>query len=266
MSLGIVIKGPEGLVLAAESRITLTADYGKSQIPVNFDNATKLLSFSNPNCAVGAVTYGLAAIGLRAAHSFIPEFESELPEERLKIEDFANRLSEFFLNQWEKEMHSDYSGPPMTFVVSGFDEDEPYGKVYLFEIPNKPTPEPRNPGEADFGITWGGQHEFVNRLLMGYDPTLIQYLEDKNLINQELDSLIKSLQMNIPLAAMALQDCVDLALFFIRTTINGQKLTVGIRGCGGPIDVATITRNEGLKFIQQKNVHGETKDGRNRYE
>lgn len=80
MSLGIVIKGPEGLVLASESRITLTADDGKNKIPVNFDNAKKVLSFSNPNCAVGVVTYGLAAIGLRAAHSFIPEFESKLPK------------------------------------------------------------------------------------------------------------------------------------------------------------------------------------------
>jgi hypothetical protein len=65
--------------------------------------------------------------------------------------------------------------------------------------------------------------------------------------------------MNIPLEAMPLQDCVDLAIFFIRTTIDAQKLTVGIRGCGGPIDVATITRREGLKFIPQKKVYGEKK-------
>lgn len=257
MSLGIVIKGPEGLVLAAESRITLTTDEGEQTIPVNFDNATKLLSFSDPNCAVGVVTYGLAAIGLRAAHSFIPEFESKLPEERLKIEDFATKLSDFFMEQWKNEMPPDYSGPAMTFVVAGFDENQPYGKVFLFEIPNNPVPEPRNPDANQFGITWGGQREIVDRLIMGIDPKLTEYLKAQNIIDTEFNNILQDLQMKIPLAAMPLQDCVDLAIFFIRTTITAQQLTVGIRGCGGPIDVATITRREGLKFIQKKHITGE---------
>ena len=64
-------------------------------------------------------------------------------------------------------------------------------------------------------------------------------------------------QMPAPIQAMALQDCVDLAIFFVRTTIAAQALTVGIRGCGGPIDVATITRDGGLSFVQQKQLRGE---------
>jgi hypothetical protein len=58
--------------------------------------------------------------------------------------------------------------------------------------------------------------------------------------------------MPLPIDVMALQDYIDLATFFIRTTISGQRLTVGIRGCGGPIDVAAITRNNGLQFILKK--------------
>jgi len=63
--------------------------------------------------------------------------------------------------------------------------------------------------------------------------------------------------MSIPLQAMGLQDCVDLAGLFVRTTIEAQRLAVGIRGCGGPIDIATITRSEGFRFVQRKQVHGE---------
>lgn len=258
MSLGIVIKGPEGLVLAAESRITIGALDGLQKIPVNFDNATKLLSFNEPNCAVGAVTYGLAAIGTRPAHGYISEFESKLSKKkRLAIKDFATELSDFFMDQWKDNMPDDYSGPPMTFVVGGFDNDDPYGKVFLFEIPYQPKPEQRNQESTEFGITWGGQREFVDRLLMGVDPFIIDYLGSKGVITPELQNILDNLQMKIPLAAMALQDCVDLAIFFIRTTINAQQLSVGIRGCGGPIDVAIITRNEGLKFIQRKEIKGE---------
>src|SRR5207249_1518933 len=96
-------KAPEGLVLAAESRVTLTATppAGGNTLYVSFDNATKLLSFSEPNTAVGAVTYGQAAIGLRTAQSFIPEFEAALPDDRLATADFARILSDFFVAQWK---------------------------------------------------------------------------------------------------------------------------------------------------------------------
>ena len=81
MSLGIVIKGPEGIVLAADSRVTLTATRpGNPPMEINFDNATKLLTFGDTHKYVAAVTYGSAVIGLRTAHSFIPELQGALPE------------------------------------------------------------------------------------------------------------------------------------------------------------------------------------------
>ena len=86
MSLGIAFKGPEGIVLAADSRVTLTAQIqtGKTKelLPSTFDNATKLLQVTGHNY-VGVVTYGLGAMGEkepRVAHSFMPEFEKHLDE------------------------------------------------------------------------------------------------------------------------------------------------------------------------------------------
>ena len=269
MSLGIVIKGPEGLVLAAESRVTLRAQRDGEQLHVNFDNATKLLSFSEPNKDIGVVTYGQAAIGWRTAHSFAPEFEAQLPNDGLSVGDFAQKLSDFFMKQWQSVMPTDYQGPSMTFVVGGFNqretnsEKEPYGRVFLIEIPQKPDPVEQNPGQSQFGIVWGGQREFVDRLIQGYDHRLLEIvsgaldleLEQVQALTQEFSQL----QMQIPLAAMPLQDCVDLAIFFIRTTIGAQSLTVGIRGCGGPIDVAIITRRRGLEFIQRKKIVGDNR-------
>jgi len=260
MSLGIVIKGPEGLVLAADSRVTLAARTPQGVIHVNYDNATKLLSFSEPHNYVGAVTYGQAAIGLRTANSYLPEFESSLVPSRLPIAEFAKKLSDFFAEQWAKEMPSDYSGPNMTFVVGGFDEGEPYGRVFLFEIPRHPEPQPQH--DNGFGITWGGQRQIVDRLMQGFDEQLIQVVaREINLQEEQQHSLYQvlrqELQLPVPIQAMALQDCVDLAIFFLRTTIWAQKLTVGIRGVGGAIDVAIITRREGFQFIQQKAIKAE---------
>ena len=69
MSLGIAFKGPEGIVLAADSRVTLNAQGQNPQgqvfiLPSTFDNATKLLKIKNENYKfVGAITYGAGSIG-----------------------------------------------------------------------------------------------------------------------------------------------------------------------------------------------------------
>jgi len=263
MSLGVVIKGSEGVVLAADSRVTVEARRPDGvPLVVNFDNATKLLSFSRPHTYVGAVTYGAAVVGSRTAHSFVPEFELTLPEEHLTIEDFASRLSRFFMERWREVMPSDYRGANMSFVVGGYDPGAAYGSVLLFEIPGRPQPEPKNAGSQSFGMTWGGQPEVVTRLIYGYDPGILPIVRQKlNLDDQQLNdlrgTLTEHLQFRIPYQVLPLQDCVDLATFLVRTTITAQSLWVGVRGVGGPIDVATITRTNGLEWVQRKTIRGE---------
>lgn len=269
MSLGIVIKGPEGIVLAADSRVTLGTKLPTGDIfHVTFDNATKLLSFDDSdansfNSHIGAVTYGQAVIGNtnRTVHSYLPEFESTLPKERLPIPEFAQKLSDFYKEQWEKFPIKDYKGPNIVFVVAGYNADEHFGRTFLFEIPGAPNLEERNPGPDQFGITWGGQREFVDRIVQGYDERVLDIIIETLKLNPDAKPNLKTalgpLSMQLPLQMLPLQDCVDLAIFFLRTTIDAQRLTVGLRGVGGPVDVATITRSEGFKFIQRKQIVGE---------
>ena len=105
MSLAVVFKSAEGIVLAADSRVTLTATSRSAEdrevVPAFYDNATKLLKVNGQNY-VAAVTYGLGALGVsepRTAHSFLPEFEAALTKDkigRLSVGNFAQRLSDFF--------------------------------------------------------------------------------------------------------------------------------------------------------------------------
>src|SRR5665213_2384821 len=159
MSLGITIKGPEGIILAAESRVTLqVAAPGQPPVINTFDNATKLFDLRGLNNFVGVVTYGLAAIGQRTAHSFAPELEAFLKSKgyseekakvgRVSVEQVAKDLSDFYMEQWKTaKMPEPFPGPPMTFIVSGFNDDEPYGRVYVLEIPARPTPQERSPNQ-----------------------------------------------------------------------------------------------------------------------
>jgi hypothetical protein len=241
-------------------------------VPATFDNATKLLRVTGQQY-VGAVTYGVGALGEklpRTAHSFIPEFEAELGkkngEERLGVQAFAKELSDFFLRQWEAQ-GMPMKPPPgndMVFLVGGYDKDEPYGRVFEVYIPSRPEPLERHPNE--FGITWGGQREYTDRLITGFDPNLPGLLQrELNLTDEQREKLRAQLQGRlqapIPFQFLPLQDCVNLSILLIRTTIAIQGFLVGIRGVGGSIDIATITRTEGLKPIQLKRVMGELNYG-----
>lgn len=261
MSFGIAIKGAEGVVLAADSRVTLTAQReGQLPLAVNFDNATKLLGFSEPHNYVGVVTYGGAVIGLRTPHSFVPELEVELEgKKRLAVEDYARAIRDFFLAQWHKVMPSDYAGPPITFIVGGYDKGAAYGRIFLVDIPYSPEPVEQNPGDTNFGMTWGGQLQIASRIIHGYDPAIPEILRselelDDKKVGELLQKFKQKLEFSIPYQVLPLQDCVDLAAFMVQTTMDAQGLAIGLRGVGGPIDVAIITRTNGLKYVRRKSI------------
>jgi hypothetical protein len=269
VSLGIAFKGPEGIVLAADSRVTLTAQVQLPNqppmfVPSTFDNATKLLRVQGQS-HVGAVTYGAGAIGLmepRTAHSYMPELEQELKDaERLSVQEFADRLSQFFLAKWQAQNMPTGSND-MVFLVGGYDLGGTYGKVFEIYIPSRPTPREWHGGTGEFGLVWGGQREYADRLIHGYDgqlPALAKAflgLDDQR--SEELRLHLQThLQAPVPFGFLPLQDSIDFAIFLIRTTMVMQHWLVGVRGVGGKIDVAVITQTDGFNEIQKKKLGGE---------
>ena len=143
MSLVVAVKGTEGIVLAADSRVTLTSQAGW---PIPYDNATKLLTLRAPHDWIGALTYGTATIGGRTPHSLMPEFELTLSPDRLTILEYARAVSAFFQDQWTASGQDPASG--MThFYVGGYSPQQPYGEIYYFAIPQYPDPVERSPND-----------------------------------------------------------------------------------------------------------------------
>jgi len=168
------------------------------------------------------------------------------------------------MDQYAGRMPQDYSGPDMVFLAGGYDEDAPYGRVFEIGIPSRPEPKEWHAGQGEFGPVWGGQLEYANRLIHGYAPNLLsivqEFLELSDDRKEQLENHLRSaLNIRIPYQFLPLQDCVDLSIFLVQTTIAIQRFIVGVRGVGGAIDVATITRTEGFKPIQQKMIVGEAK-------
>jgi hypothetical protein len=267
VTLAVVFKGPEGIALAADSRVTLRTQAPGSQDVIfsYFDNATKLLEVEGQD-HVGAVMYGMAAIGNppRTVAGYITEFEEELKSStdgRLAVADIAARLGQFYTQQWrEAGMPDPVPGTgvdPLHFLVAGFDQGEPYGRVYQVSVPMAPEPAEQYPG--GFGPIWGGQLEFAGRLLSGVDPRAAAIAKEHlNLTDEQEKSLqeewARRLTLAIPGQFLSLQDCVDLSAFLVTMTSAVQTWTTQVRGVGGAVDVATITRTEGFRAIQRKKI------------
>ena len=271
MSLAIAFKSSEGIVLAADSRVTLTGTKQTgNQVEVThsyYDNATKLFNV-NGQKDIGVVTYGTGVIlsqGIpRTVHSYLPEFESQLARrgaERIDVDIFASRLGKFFLRKW-KEAGMPEQSEPMIFLVGGYNENIPFGKLYQVSIPASPNPVEYHSNPGEFGITFGGQMNTVQRLLNGFDAKLLNAakeildLDDSQAGTLE-EGLKERLGGEILYQVLPLQDSVNLAILLVRTTIEFQNLSFGQRGVGGSIDVATITPADGFNFVQKKTLVGE---------
>ncbi len=275
MSLGIAFKVPEGIVLAADSRVTL---FGQTSvrdqpllIPAKFDHATKLLRIkTDAHQFVGAITFGAGAIGQRqprTANSFLPEFERVVGQERLSVDEFARRLGTFFVEKWNEGGMPENPSPneSMFFFVGGYNTDEAYGHLYQLMVPGAPEPVEILPDT--FGALWGGQREITDRIIQGFDPKVPAVAQDLLGIapgdhRETLGAELKErLQLPIPWQFLPLQDCVNLAIFLVRATITLQQFLVDVRGVGGAVDVAAITRTGGFDAIQVKEITGERPRG-----
>jgi len=150
MSLGLVVKVPEGLVLAAESRVTVTVadkETGTPRGQAAYDNTTKLFSFNDPHDSIGVVTYGQAFIGNRTAYGYFTEFNEQLSEqhpERISVYDFAKELSQFFKAKWDATPPppppAGMIQEPISFLIAGYNENEVNGRKYAVVIPDSPEP------------------------------------------------------------------------------------------------------------------------------
>jgi hypothetical protein len=80
---------------------------------------------------------------------------------------------------------------------------------------------------------------------------------DKDIIGKQL----RSLEYVIQWGTMTLQDAIDFCTLMIETTSAIQRFSDGIKanpgdlpGVGGPVEILTITPEEGFKWVRKKKI------------
>jgi 20S proteasome alpha/beta subunit len=257
LTIAICVWVPEGVVIASESRQVYKNP--KNSYKVVSDKAQKVFQLSP---RAGGITCGLAYIGDKSILSLVEEFKASRRADldKLSTKELATELGRYLDKKYKNE--EPISGPDtewnlITLILAGYDEA---GNRQILEcsVPGASVIEIGN--RKDCGMTWRGQSDVVTRLINGFDPRINKL----SWFRPEYLADLEALNYNILLQALTMQDAIDFAVFLIRTTIDTQRFTDGIKmdlgevaGTGGPIDIAVLRPNEGFSWVKRKQLMAE---------
>ncbi|MBQ4448375.1 MAG: hypothetical protein II897_08840 [Clostridia bacterium] len=211
MSIMCTVYVPEGIVLAADSRMTgsmmIKTPDGKTQPQGMFtmsDNAQKVFLLSKVK--VGISSCGLAVLDGKTVSDYLRIFEIEEVSKQDTVTDVAKKLWTYAFKYF----------PKAHFFVCGYEEEEPF----VYDVAKELKRINMDNGRIRYASTWSGEQEAVTKLLNSQPPTPI----DHNM--------------------MPLRDAIDFADFLIDVTIKLQRFEMKPKVCGGGIDILVLTKDD----------------------
>jgi hypothetical protein len=120
-------------------------------------------------------------------------------------------------------------------------------------LPKATVPVRVRPDET-VGASWRGVSLPFTRLYTGIDPRVEQILVGLGVNQTVLEGLKKSiaqqLTTKIAFEGMPIQDAIAFCKFIIDTTIGSAQYEIGVASCGGPVNIAVITRG-GFEWVSK---------------
>jgi hypothetical protein len=250
MTIVVGVAAPDGLILAADSRMTYAPHGGRGRTRVGSDSTQKVFSVWD---RFGVACYGAGFVKDKTVTGQMSDFEASFGEPQGDVEQFASELEAFFAARMGRR--STAAGKPwesgeerrLGFLVAGYDVSG-VGRLLDVRVPEPGGAAifPSGPSTENIGATWRGQDDVLNRLMAGFDSDLLK--ASKVHVPPVLDKALAEFEYSI-LPPITTQDAVDCAVFLIRTTIGMQRFCDGTRalpgrvpGCGGPIRVLNVAR------------------------
>lgn len=237
MSLVVTVFIPEGVVMAGDSRLTLTYQERRkeSEPPMTVeyqvvlsDNAYKIVALEKAGASgVGIATFGSTIIDNMPVARYVRRFERSEVREGDSVATIAERMLNYFQTRFPDvsigfhvcgyQYEAEYRVPHVYFCHTTKD-----GKLQRWNADEH--------GELKYGLIRSGDTHVIDRLI---DTKALPIF-----------------------SAMPLQDAIDYAIYLIRTTIDTLRFEPKFPSVGGPIDVLVITSTR-MQFVQKKELRGE---------
>lgn len=237
MSLVIGVYVREGIVMASDSRLTLTlqrSTAGGSEtlsVPSSDSNYKTFVTAGH----IGISTFGAADISGVPLAGFIESFiRDEIGTGIRSPEEVAKALATHF---------GAMAPVPQTgFMVGGYQESSTGTDQQLWSVDLSKRSVTRSNPLSDQGVVWGGEADILARLL-----GQVGALDEKG----QLGSAVPFFP--IPYQFFTLQDAIDFAVYAIRSTIDSLRFQARAKTVGGPIDVLVLKPGESI-WVARKSL------------
>jgi hypothetical protein len=216
MSIITCVYVPEGIVMSADSRLTVSKDYGngRAEICILSDNSQKL--FKLTKAPIGISSCGEIILNQKMISDFLRLFEIEKVNEGDNVEQIARKLNEY--------AQSFLAANRVEFLIAGYFEDKPY----VYHLCNgQIVQKNNNNGKLFYGASWRGETLATYKLFSGEPQTRLCF------------------------DLMPLRDAIDFSEFIVELTIKYQRFEDNSATCGGPIDTLVITKDK-VSFTKHK--------------
>jgi hypothetical protein len=267
MTVVVTVKINDGIVLACDSATTFFSEAGA---PVKiYNNANKAFNLVK-GLPIGTLACGAGGIGVASISTITKDLRKRLsgedplrPDWKLPddytIELVANRVREFFYDELYKSEYGDTppKGFSLAYKVAGYSARSALPELWDVRIVEDQCPPPILLREQEVcGSNWDGELDALCRLILGVGIKFRDILLEEGIPADQVDAAVEKvrerLSAPVVLAAMPIQDAIELATFMVQTTIGFMRFNFGAETVGGPIEVAVITKHEGFKWVNRK--------------
>ena len=272
MSIMCCVYVPEGIVMAADSRLTRTKPGKAFELPLtegqpktvivpqttytSSDNTQKVLLIHK--VGVGVSFCGNAIIDGATVADYIRRFEIEKVVDTDTTEVVAHKLADYYR---KTETH---------FFVCGYNDDIPYvydvyGTVVKRSNVSEPIPENAKSKDvaADDNPPEVGTPENIKETIIDEkSDRFVEPMITYGALWAGQKTAITKIVNNPPIlnadwGTMPLTDAIDFSEFLVDTTIKYERFCDDIQTCGGDIDILVITKDDA--FWKQHKIYNPIK-------
>lgn len=292
MSIVVCCNLPDGIILGADSAVTIGRSVPQQdgslrhEVIKVFTGGEKIypLGREMPKNRFAIASYGLAALEQRTIQSWVREFSSTLgagmPQQadgKSAVYGVAKKAREWFRGKYDdlvlpalaKERKLPLEGippeqqPSLGLVVAGYDVlgSERRGEVWQVQVPEvggEPGPWQRR-GLRNFGVDWFGITPPITRLILGFDPGLVDAMIDyfvkrhgvqmSEQAQGEVRKILGGAEYRIPYGQMPLEEGIRHVESLLDVVIEVAAFAPGPQVCDRPTRIAVLTQ-DGFDWIE----------------
>lgn len=263
-----------------------------------FGGAQKMfLLYEDDDTSVAAVTAGMATLSGVTIASVAARFRKKNASNRTtftSVKQVADAFLEYTRTEWERQL--DYANAPeeqrpyfpdVQFIAGGYGKEDETGTVFKISVSTR-TLEEQFVWQTRSGTCFGGQADFVERLLVGVDQRIISGV-NRTLINDmsahgariassfaeqlraagvtipegfQFDIPQESTELpwhdylaNIDFANLPTQYAVDLVELLVNLQSGMQRFANGVATVGGRTHVGVLKRGEKFVMLNEPKLH-----------